>query len=69
MILGVKGLKDNDNCCPDTVERGAFRMEGPYSSFLIKCLIEYLQVTTMVTAVETLLIHDLLNFIVVIPTC
>ena len=56
MILGFKGLKDNDNCCPDTGERGAFTMEGPYLSFLIKCLMEYLQVTTMVTAMETLLI-------------
>ena len=56
MILGFKGLKDNDHCCPDTGARGAFRMEGPYLSFLTKCLMEYLQVTMMVTAVETLLI-------------
>jgi len=56
LILGFKGLKDNDHCCPDTGERGAFRMEGSYLSFLMKCLMEYLQVTTMVTAMETLLI-------------
>ena len=56
MILEFKGLKDNDNCCPDTGERGAFTMEGPYLSFLTKCLMEYLQVTMTVTAMETLLI-------------
>ena len=56
MILGFKGLKDNDHCYPDTGARGAFRMEGPYLSFLTKCLMEYLQVTMTVTAMETLLV-------------